>query len=269
MSAPTITTQPVSQLANVNTQVTFTVQATSTTTLSYQWYYNCVGISGATNSSYTINSVSNSNIGLYYVIVSNSSGSTQSSNAILTIINIPQIISQPLSQTVEAYNSVAFSVVAINSYPLSPLTYQWYFNGAVIPCATSPIYEICSAQTSNNGIYYVVVSNSAGSVQSSNATLIVTVVDLSPRICKQPKSKKVYLGESVKICVSVESDSSYYGKIKYQWYFDKKKIKCANSCVYEIEHFSKHDIGKYYVEVSNDYCSVQSSNAELTLCCKK
>lgn len=264
MSAPTITTQPVSQFVNVNTPATFTVQATSITTLSYQWYFNCVGISGATDSSYTINSVSNSNMGLYYVIVSNVSGSTQSANAVLTINNIPQIISQPLSQTVEAFNSVAFNVNAISS---TPLTYQWYFNGTAISCAKSPIYEICSAQTSNNGIYYVIVSNSAGSVQSLNATLTVTTTDLSPRICKQPKSKKVYPGDSVKICVGVES--SNYGKIKYQWYFDNKKIKCAKSCVYEMDDFTRCDVGKYYVEVSNEYCSTRSDIAELTLCCKK
>jgi hypothetical protein len=92
MSAPTITTQPESQLVNVNTSATFSVVATSTTTLSYQWYFNCKIIRGAINSSYTINSASNSNIGLYYVIVSNDFGDTQSSNAVLSINYLPEII---------------------------------------------------------------------------------------------------------------------------------------------------------------------------------
>lgn len=262
MSAPTITTQPKSQLVNVNTSATFSVEAISTTTLSYQWYFNCILIPGAINSSYIINSASNINIGLYYVIVSNNFGQTQSSNAILSVINIPEIIQQPKSQLAESCSSVTFSVNAISATPLS---YQWYFNGCVIPCARLPIYEICSAQVSDNGTYYVIVSNSAGSVQSSNAALIVT--DLSPNICKEPKSKKVKLGDSVRICVGVEKNDSH--ELKYQWYFDKKKIYYANSSVYEIEDFSKHDVGKYYVVVSNQYCSSTSDKAELTLCCKK
>ena len=264
-SPPTITTQPQSQLVDVNTAATFSVVATSSTPITYQWYFNCIIIPGATNSSYTINSVSNINMGLYYVIVSNGSGSTQSSNAVLTINNIPEIITQPLSQIVEYCDFVVFTVDTISA---TPLTYQWYFNNTAIPCAKSPIYEICSAQVSDSGTYYVIVTNSAGSVQSSNATLIVTVVpDTTPIICKQPKSKKVKKCDSVEICVGIEKNDS--DTLKYQWYFDNKKIKCANSSAYEIEKFCKNDVGEYYVVVSNQYCSTTSDIAELTLCSKK
>jgi hypothetical protein len=77
MSSPTITTQPQSQVVNTNSSATFTVVATSTLTITYQWYFNCVVISGATGSSLTINPVTSSNAGVYYVVVTNSAGSTQ------------------------------------------------------------------------------------------------------------------------------------------------------------------------------------------------
>ena len=102
-------------------------------------------------------------------------------------------------------------------------------------------------------------------MQSSNATLIVT--DVSPIICKQPKSKIVELGDSVKICVGIKKNDSY--KLKYKWYFNNKKIKCANSSVYEIEDFTKCNVGEYYVVISNEYCSSTSDIAKLTLCSKK
>ena len=57
MSSPTITTQPQSQVVNINSSATFTVVATSTLTIGYQWYFNCVAIGGATSASLTINPV--------------------------------------------------------------------------------------------------------------------------------------------------------------------------------------------------------------------
>jgi len=54
-----------------------------------------------------------------------------------------------------------------------PLNYQWRFNGTSISGATNSQYTITSAQPTNTGDYSVIVSNAAGSVLSSNATLTV------------------------------------------------------------------------------------------------
>ncbi len=84
-SAPVITQQPTSITAQTNSMAGFSVLATGTLPLTYQWSFNSSTISGATNSSLTINPVQLTNAGTYSVFVTNAFGSAQSSNAILTV----------------------------------------------------------------------------------------------------------------------------------------------------------------------------------------
>lgn len=85
MSIPTITTQPVSQIIIKGYAVTFSVVATGTPTLTYQWYKNAVLISGATNSSYVIVAVASTDAGSFTVTVTNGGGTITSSAAVLTV----------------------------------------------------------------------------------------------------------------------------------------------------------------------------------------
>ena len=82
---PSITTQPKSQTVNEGSSVTFSVTASGTTPLSYQWYKGSSKISGATSASYKISSVKTSDEGSYKVTVSNSAGSVTSSVVTLTV----------------------------------------------------------------------------------------------------------------------------------------------------------------------------------------
>lgn len=83
-----ILTQPVSQLATVGGSVTFSVLATGSPAPSYQWRRNGAPISGATNSTLTLNGLSLSDSGAVFdVIVSNSNGSATSDPAVLTVTN--------------------------------------------------------------------------------------------------------------------------------------------------------------------------------------
>lgn len=81
---PTIITQPVSQTVNTGSSVTFSVVAAGSDPLSYQWRKNGVAINGATSSTYTINSVAESDFATYSCLVSNSYGIVTSSSATLS-----------------------------------------------------------------------------------------------------------------------------------------------------------------------------------------
>lgn len=83
----------------------------------------------------------------------------------------PNIINQPVSQSVNQGSPVSFSVTASGT----GLNYQWQFNTTNISGATNANYSIASATTNNSGSYAVVVSNSGGSVTSSNAVLTVII----------------------------------------------------------------------------------------------
>ena len=69
--APTFTTQPISQTAVVGGNVTFTVAASGTAPLAYQWYKDGIAVAGATGSSLTISGVKLSDGGSYQASVSN------------------------------------------------------------------------------------------------------------------------------------------------------------------------------------------------------
>ena len=83
--APVITTQPASQIIITGYAVTFSVIATGTPTLTYQWYKNAVLISGAVNSSYAIAAVASTDAGNFTVRVTNGGGTVTSTAAVLTV----------------------------------------------------------------------------------------------------------------------------------------------------------------------------------------
>ena len=84
-TAPAISTQPASQTASAGSNVTFTVAATGAPAPAYQWKVDGEVISGATSASLVLNNVQAADAGTYTVVVSNSSGSVTSSNAVLTV----------------------------------------------------------------------------------------------------------------------------------------------------------------------------------------
>jgi hypothetical protein len=87
-TGPSITTQPASQTVASGQTVTFTVAATGTAPLSYQWFENGTAISGATSSTYTIPATTTSDNGdVFKVTVSNSVSSVTSNSATLTIVS--------------------------------------------------------------------------------------------------------------------------------------------------------------------------------------
>jgi hypothetical protein len=89
-AGPSITGQPVSQSVTVGATATFTVSATGSTPLTYQWQKNGVNIGGALASSYTTSATTLADNGsTYRCIVTNSFGSVPSSAATLTVTSAP------------------------------------------------------------------------------------------------------------------------------------------------------------------------------------
>jgi hypothetical protein len=98
----------------------------------------------------------------------------------------PLITTQPVSQTVPAGTSVSFSVTASGTEPLS---YRWWYarsgtdtnwwdlaDGGRISGATTDTLTIAGVQSSDTGVYTVVVANAAGTATSDFATLAVTAM---------------------------------------------------------------------------------------------
>jgi hypothetical protein len=170
--APSIVTHPVSQTVCEGDPVSFTVVASGTAPLAYQWRKNGVAIGGAIGSSLSIGSALPSDAGSYDVVVTNGCGSATSAAATLTVDVAPTIVTHPFSQTVCEGDPVSFGVAATGT---APLAYQWRKNGLAIGGATGTTVSIGSAATSDAGSYDVVVTNGCGSATSAAATLTVDV----------------------------------------------------------------------------------------------
>jgi uncharacterized protein (TIGR02145 family) len=87
VTAPGITFQPQSDTVTVGQSDTFSVTATGTAPLSYQWYQDGTAISGATSSSYVITSVVPANAGTYTVKVFNGTLPNATSAGALFTVN--------------------------------------------------------------------------------------------------------------------------------------------------------------------------------------
>jgi hypothetical protein len=183
---PTVLTlQPISQTVGVGTNVTFSFNGNAQEGNTIQWLKdgtNLVSggrINGATNSlTLTISNVQTNDNGTYWVVVTSGWGVLASSNAVLTVVSFPTITVPPTNQTVGLGSVVTFAVTAVGTAPLS---YHWQVNGTNlvnggrIGGATNATLTITNAQTSDDGGYSVIVTNSAGSVTSAPPAVLTVL----------------------------------------------------------------------------------------------
>ncbi len=165
---PAITNQPQSLTVTAGNPASFTVGATGTGTLAYQWLKNDIPIAGATTNPFTIASATTNAAANYSVIVTNNYGAVTSALAPLTVNVKPAIFTPPQSVTVYVNSNATFSVGA-GGTPTP--TFQWQFNGTNVAGAMATNFTVTSAQTTNEGNYTVFISSAAGSITSSPVNL--------------------------------------------------------------------------------------------------
>ncbi|HEV2195107.1 MAG TPA: immunoglobulin domain-containing protein [Candidatus Acidoferrum sp.] len=262
--APSITTQPTNQTVTAGQVATFSVAASGSAPLSYQWQKNGVNIAGATSTSYTTPATTTADSGTTFrVLVNNSAGSATSSAATLTVnaaVQAPSITTQPASQTVTAGQTASFSVTAAGT---APLGYQWQKNGTNITGATSSSYTTPATTTSDSGsTFRVLVSNTAGTVTSAAATLTVNAAAVPPSIITQPASLTVTAGQTASFSVATTGTAP----LSYQWQKNGVAIGGATSSSYTTPATTSSDNGaQFTVAVSNAAGSVTSNTATLTV----
>lgn len=254
-SAPLIATQPQSQTINQGNTVAFTVVASGTAPLTYQWKHAGTNLAGATDSSFTKVNVQPSDAGTYTVGITNSVGSTNGANATLTVNLPPSITAQPQSVTTNAGVNVTFSVTATGT---PPLTYRGQLDDADIPGATASSYTRNSVQSGDAGAYSVIVSNVVAAVSSADAVLTVNV---PPAITAQPQDQTIAQGSNATFTVTATGTAP----LSYQWRFNGSPISGATGSSFTRSNAQTNDAGPYSVVVTNVAGSVTSSNATLTV----
>ena len=259
-----ITAQPTNQSVTVGQAATFTVVASGSAPITYQWQKNAANIMGASAASYTTPPAAAADSGaMFSVVVSNAMGGVTSSAAKLTVNAAsvaPTITTQPASQTVTAGQTATFSVVASGT---APLTYQWQKGGANMSGATAASYTTPATVVSDSGaVFDVVVSNSAGTVTSGNATLTVNAANTGPVISTQPANQTVTAGQTATFTVVASGTAP----LTYQWQKNGVNITGATSASYTTPVTTTADSGEQFqVTVSNGVGSVLSTAASLTV----
>lgn len=253
--APVITASPVGATLCDGESASFSVTATGSDPLTYQWFLNGVAIPSATSATYSIASVAAGNGGTYTVTVSNDCGDATSAGATLTVLDGPAIDVQPQGATLCVGEMLALSVSASGSGPLS---YQWFLNGTLIGGATSATYTVAAAAASDAGSYTVEVSNTCGDATSMAALVVVRE---APAIAASPMGTTACEGDSASFSVTATGSDP----LTYQWFLNGVAIPGARSATYSIGAVAAGNGGVYTVTVSNDCGDATSSGATLTV----
>jgi hypothetical protein len=117
-SAPVITAQPSDQGVTVGQTATFTVTATGTAPLGYQWQSSASPIAGATASSYTTPAATATDNGSgFAVVVTNAGGSVTSRTAKLSVASAP---SSPGADVLTYKNDLSRSGQNLSETTLTP-----------------------------------------------------------------------------------------------------------------------------------------------------
>lgn len=172
LKAPYFTSYPSSQsvIQDSNVSISGVVNGYPKE-FTYQWYKDSTIIPNATGNVYSINNVTNADAATYLLSVSNSQG-TVSGSASLTIVpfSAPVINAQPNDLNLSSGYFGQMYVVA-NGVPTP--NYQWRKDGIDIVSGIYSSLVFTNVKEQDAGVYDVVVSNTAGSVISSGANLII------------------------------------------------------------------------------------------------
>jgi hypothetical protein len=261
---PSLTVQPTSVTVTVGQPATFSVSASGTAPISYQWRKNAANISGATTASYITPATATADNGSKFdVVVTNTAGSITSTQATLTVnaaAVAPTITSPPANQSVTVGQVATFSVVAAGTAPLS---YQWRKNTANISGATASSYTTPATTSTDNGAKFdVLVSNSAGSITSAQVTLTVNAAPVAPTISTQPANQTVTAGQTATFSVVASGTAP----LAYQWQKNAVNITGATATSYTTPVTTTADSGELFrVIVSNFVGNTPSMAATLTV----
>ena len=257
---PSIESQPSGSSVALGDSLMLSVSA-SGESLSYQWKKNGVSITGATSASYTISIASESDAGVYQVVVSNAGGSMMSNPVNVSVSSAPALSVSTNLISITAGDDVVLTANGLNgNYNLE--TVEWYttgyFSGSLLGYGIS--FNIYDASDWDEKTYWFECETTEGEVVRSESFELTLDSASNPTISAQPASQSVTSGSSLTLSVSASG-----GSLSYQWQKDGVNINGATSSSYTIAGVSTNDAGAYTVVVSNSAGSVTSNAADLTV----
>jgi|GEM_PF-882766 len=277
---PEIVTQPADITVTEGDDAVFSVTASGSGTLAYQWLAStsepseddenavtvnpATEIPGATGNILTIGSVTSTDSGTDYLVeITDEDGFTVTSDiATLTVEPAPlQITVEPADVTVTEGEEAVFSVSATGT---GTLGYQWFADDTPIPGATGDTVTVGPTEVADSGTAYTVrITDEDGStVTSDSATLVVDEVPVTLAIAAQPVDASVVEGDDALFDLTVTGS----GELAYQWFVNDSAIGGAITDSLLLSAIPLTMDGSVYrVEVTDDNGTVSSDRATLSV----
>jgi hypothetical protein len=178
--APLVITQPASQTVNVGQTATFSVTASGTGPLTYQWFKNGIAISGATSSTYTTPGTVLGDTGsIFTVVVSNPVNTAKAGPATLTVQStapqaksiVPSNATPPYDASVNLVPTFSGGTAVIGSTGVGSSD----ITTSAVSGASYPTPVLTSGKT-----YTLTVTDSKGNVVSTTCLVTPSAVKISP-----------------------------------------------------------------------------------------
>jgi len=247
---PTIASQPQAVAVTVGQAVQFSVIATGTAPLNYQWQRNAQNILGATSATYAIATAQLANAGDYRVVVSNGAGNITSQVAKLTVnaaVGELRIVQLRLLTTAEIEADLSFITTGDHVLETTSDFKSWTTARAF--SATLPTMTVRVPNPTATSKFFRVRA--------------VPVVPVGPVIVKQPVSQSAHVGGTVTFSVTANGQTP----LRYQWYRNGVSLFEGTAASLVLSNLKLTVAGVYTVRVTDATGNVTSEPAllEVTL----
>ena len=258
---PTVTITPHVTSVLVGTRLVLSAtEITGVPTPTLKWLKNGAVISGATSSTYTINSVLVSDAATYTLSATNIAGSAYDSG-VVTVNQGLVWITHPQPSAINPGQTYCMTAVADGT---SPINYRW-LSGANVNNVFTEVSTLAVNNTSfctqSSGYYQAVASNVVGSISSNKALVSFNTLQIS----LNPISQTVTQGSTVVFTASAIGTQP----ITYKWHYNgnvltnNSSITGATSTTLTLTGVQQSNAGNYVLEASNIVGSVSTTVAIL------
>ena len=271
---PSITIQPIATKACLDKAIQLTVDAISNDNTSplYQWYYQqdltaeAVVVAGANGPVLNIPKFISSNVGHYYVTLTNSIGTTTSDKVIVSANDVPEINSVVTTPSIESgicINTALQLNASVSNLANSTNTISWEQNGVTIPGQSGLQLNFAAISKSNHGDLILKVANNCG---TTSKTMNIKVIEL-PQFTQSPVAVTTCVNGIANFTAKVQAttDGTPFG---FQWLRNGTAYTGTGIISDEklaLSNVLAADAGYYALQASNACGIVTSATGKLTV----
>ncbi|MBN1181861.1 MAG: immunoglobulin domain-containing protein, partial [Bacteroidales bacterium] len=238
-----ITKHPVSKLVCEGDSVAFYIITNDEA--NYQWLKDGDTIAGETNDTLIVSNITSSNEGTYNCYASNGYGTNESNGAVLNVKSKPKILANPVNQFITDGDQVSIEVAVTGT---EPITHEWYASDTIISAFTSAGFEYAVFDTTKEGDYKLISTNSCGQDSTDEFSLYV-----EPSASVQNNDTLFCVGDTVIL-------TTYAGfTATYQWRKNGSNLSGKTTANLSLDSITANDEGNYTCLVSGDYGAVETS----------